>query len=92
MPKIVSDLTKPFPQTTYGMTKYSLEMMLNDYSRKKFIDGRCVRLPTIFIRPGKPNSAASSFASAVFREPLNGKKYFLPVSKEQKIPLLALKF
>ena len=88
MPSVVSDTTKPTPQTTYGVTKFMCELMVNDYSRKRFFNGRSARLPTIFIRPGKPNAAASSFASGVFREPLNGVPCELPVHREQKMPLL----
>lgn len=87
-PPVVSDTTKPLPQTTYGMTKLIGELMINDYSRKGFLDGRALRLPTIFIRPGKPNAAASSFASGLFREPLNGEDYHLPVALDQEVPLL----
>ena len=67
------------PATTYGMTKAMLELMVNDYSRKGFLDGRAARLPTVIIRPGAPNAAASSAASAIFREPLAGKDYRLPL-------------
>jgi nucleoside-diphosphate-sugar epimerase len=88
-PPVVGDETKPLPQTTYGMTKLAGELMINDYSRKDFIDGRALRLPTIFIRPGKPNAALSSFASGLFREPLNGVDFELPVSREQGVPLLS---
>ena len=88
MPKVVSDVTKPGPQTTYGVTKFTCELLINDYSRKGFLDGRSARLPTIFIRPGKPNAAASSFASSVFREPLNGQACELPVSRDQEHPML----
>jgi nucleoside-diphosphate-sugar epimerase len=88
-PPIVGDETKPLPQTTYGMTKLAGELMINDYSRKDFLDGRAIRLPTIFIRPGKPNAALSSFASGLFREPLNGVDFELPVSREQGVPLLS---
>ena len=88
MPSVVSDTTKPTPQTTYGVTKFMCELMVNDYSRKRFFNGRSARLPTIFIRPGKPNAAASSFASGVFREPFNGLPCELPVHREQKMPLL----
>ena len=87
-PPVVSDTTKPLPQTTYGMTKLMGELMINDYSRKGFLDGRALRLPTVFIRPGKPNAAASSFASGLFREPLNGVDFHLPVSLHQEVPLL----
>lgn len=88
MEPVVSDRTKPIPQTTYGMTKLIGELLINDYSRKGFVDGRAARLPTVFIRPGRPNAAASSFASALFREPLAGRTCLLPVSRSQRVPLL----
>lgn len=88
MPSTVSDSTKATPRTTYGMTKYMSELLVNDYSRKGFIDGRSARLPTIIIRPGKPNTAASSFASGVFREPLAGQPCDLPVDRGQRMPVL----
>jgi len=88
MPKVVGDTTKQTPQTTYGMTKAIGELMVNDYTRKGFFDGRSVRLPTIFIRPGKPNAAASSFCSGVFREPLAGEECILPVKTDVKMALL----
>ncbi|HEV8388914.1 MAG TPA: NAD-dependent epimerase, partial [Dongiaceae bacterium] len=74
-------------QTTYGMTKAIGELLVNDYTRKGFIDGRSARLPTVIIRPGKPNKAASSFASGVFREPLNGVECVLPVGTDAVMPL-----
>lgn len=88
MPKVVGDTTKQTPQTTYGMTKAIGELLVNDYTRKGFLDGRSARLPTIVIRPGKPNLAASSFASGLFREPLNGEPCALPVRPETRMPLL----
>ena len=88
MPETVGDLTKQTPQTTYGATKAICELLINDYSRKGFLDGRSARLPTVVIRPGKPNAAASSFASGVFREPLNGEPCVLPVETSQVMPLL----
>ncbi len=88
MPETVTDATKRTPQTTYGMTKAIGELMINDYTRKGFIDGRSARLPTIIIRPGKPNAAASSFASGVFREPLNGEECVLPVATGTLMPVL----
>lgn len=87
MPKQVGDDTKQVPQTTYGMTKAIGELLINDYSRKGYIDGRSARLPTVIIRPGKPNKAASSFASGVFREPLNGVACVLPVGYDAVMPL-----
>ena len=88
LPEVVSDQTKRTPQTTYGMTKVIGEMMINDYSRKGFLDGRSARLPTIIIRPGRPNTAASSWASGMFREPLRGEPCELPVSPDQGHPVL----
>ncbi|HMB74765.1 MAG TPA: D-erythronate dehydrogenase, partial [Kiloniellaceae bacterium] len=88
MPATVGDTTKQTPQTTYGVTKAILELLINDYSRKGFLDGRSARLPTVIVRPGKPNAAASSFVSGVFREPLNGEDMTLPVAAETAMPLL----
>ena len=79
MPTPVSDLAKRTPQTTYGMTKAMCELLVNDHTRKGHFDGRSARLPTVIIRPGKPNAAASSWASGMFREPLNGETCELPV-------------
>ena len=67
------------PQTSYGAQKASAELLISDFSRKGFIDGISLRLPTICVRPGKPNKAASGFFSNIIREPLNGEKAFLPV-------------
>lgn len=90
MPETVSDDTRPVPQTTYGATKAILELLVNDYSRKGFLDGRTARLPTVIVRPGAPNEAASGFASAVFREPLAGRDYALPVSLETRLPVIGV--
>ncbi len=82
-----TDRTKLTPQTTYGMTKVICELLLNDHSRKGHFDGRSARLPTVIIRPGKPNAAASSWASGMFREPLNGDVCRLPVRRDQCHPM-----
>ena len=87
MRAINDDLAKLTPRTTYGMTKVLCELMINDYSRKGFFDGRTARLPTVIIRPGKPNAAASSWASGMFREPLNGNPCLLPVRRDQPHPM-----
>ena len=70
------------PQTSYGMQKAVGELMINDYSRKGYVDGRAVRLPTISVRPGKPNRAASGFMSSILREPLNGQEAVCPVDDD----------
>lgn len=67
------------PMTSYGAQKAMTELLVADYSRKGFMDGLSVRLPTICVRPGKANLAASSFFSGIIREPLNGKEAILPV-------------
>ena len=70
------------PLTSYGAQKAISELLLADYSRKGMIDGISIRLPTICVRPGKPNLAASGFFSGIIREPLNGKEAILPVSTD----------
>jgi nucleoside-diphosphate-sugar epimerase len=82
-----TDRTKLTPQTTYGMTKAICELLVNDHSRKGHFDGRSARLPTVIIRPGKPNAAASGWASGMFREPLNGEACLLPVRRDQCHPM-----
>lgn len=82
-----TDQTKLSPQTTYGMTKAICEMLVNDHSRKSHFDGRSARLPTVIVRPGKPNAAASSWASGMFREPLKGEPCLLPVKRDQCHPM-----
>jgi nucleoside-diphosphate-sugar epimerase len=71
------------------MQKAVGELMLNDYTRKGFMNGRALRLPTICVRPGKPNKAASSFASGIFREPLAGQEAICPVGPEARMWLLS---
>lgn len=85
MPANVDAMTRPVPQNTYGMTKAVMELLINDMSRKGFIDGRVGRLPTVIVRPGKPNTAASSFASGVIREPLTGDVCELPVARDMQL-------
>jgi nucleoside-diphosphate-sugar epimerase len=75
----VHDHTRHVPQTTYGMTKAIGELLVNDYTRKGFIDGRSARLGMVIVRPGTANRAASGFASGVIREPLKGVDYVCPV-------------
>ena len=70
------------PQTSYGAQKAMTELLIADYGRKGVIDGFSIRLPTICVRPGKANLAASSFFSGIIREPLNGQEAILPVSED----------
>ena len=89
LPAVLDDSTTPNPQTSYGMQKVAGEYLVTDYSRKGFIDGRSLRLPTIVVRAGAPNAAASSFASGILREPLNGKPSPCPVGPETGVWLLS---
>jgi D-erythronate 2-dehydrogenase len=89
LPEVVTDGTTPMPQSSYGIQKLIGELLVSEYSRKGFIDGRAVRLPTVSIRPGKPNAAASSFASGILREPLNGVEAVCPVEPETKLWLIS---
>ena len=89
LPPVLDDSTIANPQTSYGAQKVIGEYLVTDYSRKGYLDGRSLRLPTIVVRAGKANAAASSFASAVLREPLNGVPYECPVAPETGVWLLS---
>lgn len=78
-PKIIPDSFHLTPRTSYGTQKAMTELLLSDYSRRGLLDGIALRLPTICIRPGAPNKAASGFYSSILREPLNGLPAMLPV-------------
>jgi nucleoside-diphosphate-sugar epimerase len=89
LPETVPETMALTPQTSYGTQKAIAELLINDYSRRGFIDGRALRLPTISVRPGRPNAAASSFASGVIREPLNGEDAVCPVDASTRMWLLS---
>jgi nucleoside-diphosphate-sugar epimerase len=82
VPDPIEDWTIPQPQSSYGAQKAIGELLLNDWSRRGLVDGRGFRLPTIAVRPGKPNRAASSFMSSIIREPLNGQEAVCPVGRD----------
>ncbi|ACR30933.1 D-erythronate dehydrogenase [Burkholderia glumae] len=89
LPQIVQDDTALNPQSSYGTQKAIAELLLCDYTRRGFVDGRVLRLPTISVRPGRPNAAASSFASGIIREPLNGVESVCPVPLDTRLWLLS---
>jgi D-erythronate 2-dehydrogenase len=89
MPDVLGDGTILTPQTSYGAQKAMGELMVSDYSRKGFVDGRALRLPTIVVRPGKPNLAASTFASSIIREPLVGEEVVCPVERDAEMYILS---
>jgi nucleoside-diphosphate-sugar epimerase len=81
LPAVISDTHEHTPLTSYGTQKAIGELLLADYSRRGFVDGVGIRLPTIAVRPGKPNKAASGFFSGIIREPLVGQEALLPVAE-----------
>jgi nucleoside-diphosphate-sugar epimerase len=85
LPPIVDEKTVTTPHSSYGAQKAIGELLVNDYSRKGFIDGRVFRLPTVCVRPGRPNLAASSFVSSIIREPINGEEAVCPVSTDLSV-------
>ncbi len=80
-PEAIGDEFFTTPLTSYGTQKAICELLLSDYSRRGFFDGIGIRLPTISVRPGRPNKAASGFFSGIIREPLAGKEALLPVAE-----------
>jgi nucleoside-diphosphate-sugar epimerase len=82
LPAIIDDMTVITPHSSYGTQKAMGELLVNDYTRKNFVDGRVLRLPTVCVRPGRPNQAASSFVSSLIREPIQGEEAICPVSPE----------
>jgi D-erythronate 2-dehydrogenase len=82
LPEVIGDEQALTPATSYGTQKAIAELLLADYSRRGFLDGIAIRLPTICVRPGAPNRAASSFFSTIIREPLGGREAVLPVGRD----------
>ena len=89
LPDVVTDATPVTPMTSYGAAKACGEQLVSDMSRKGFIDGRSLRLPTITVRTGKPNRAASTWASSMIREPLCGEDVTVPVRPDSAMALLS---
>ncbi len=89
MPPVLTDETPCRPQGSYGSQKAMCELLLNDYRRRGFVDGRALRLPTIVVREGAPNTAASSFMSNIIREPTAGEATVCPVPPETAMWVLS---
>ncbi|MFO1126833.1 MAG: D-erythronate dehydrogenase [Rhodospirillales bacterium] len=89
LPEVVPDDHIWAPQSSYGTQKAMADLLVSDYARKGFVDARSIRLPTIVVRPGKPNLAASSFASGIIREPLHGEDTVCPVAPETLLWLMS---
>ena len=89
LPPTVEDTHVWSPRSSYGMQKALSDLLLADYSRRGFLDGRSLRMPTVVVRPGKPNRAASSFASGIIREPINGVDAVCPVAPDTLLWLMS---
>ncbi|MGD0472905.1 MAG: D-erythronate dehydrogenase [Candidatus Velthaea sp.] len=89
LPELIDDATPLYPQTSYGAQKACGELLVSDYSRKGFIDGRALRFPTILVRP-EPNLAASTFASTIIREPLLGRETTCPVEPRSVMAVMSI--
>ena len=89
LPARVPDTHLWEPQSSYGTQKAMVDLLLSDYARRGFVDARSLRMPTIAVRPGKPNRAASSFASGIIREPLDGIDAVCPVLPETVLWLMS---
>jgi D-erythronate 2-dehydrogenase len=85
LPDVVPENMALTPQSSYGTEKAIAELLVSDYSRRGYIDGISCRLPTVAIRPGKPNSALSSFVSGIVREPLAGVESVCPVPLDTRL-------
>jgi nucleoside-diphosphate-sugar epimerase len=90
LPDPVTDDTPPAPRISYGAQKLVCEILIDDYSRRGYIDGRSLRLPTVMVRPGPANTAVSGWASAIIREPLAGRDYVCPVRPETRMACVSL--
>ena len=87
----VTDQTPAAPRLSYGAQKLVCEVLIDDYTRRGYIDGRALRLPTVMVRPGSPNTAVSGWASAIIREPLAGRDYVCPVRPDTRMACISLR-
>ena len=86
----VDDATAPAPRISYGAQKLVCEILIDDYSRRGYVDGRSLRLPTVMVRPGGANTAVSGWASAIIREPLAGRDYVCPVRPDTTMACISV--
>lgn len=90
LPEVVTPDTIATPEGSYGCGKLVAEFLVNEYTRRGFVDGRIIRLPTIVVRPGVPSNATSAFISGIIREPLKGIEAICPVGNSLDSPELSL--
>lgn len=87
----VNDESPAAPRLSYGAQKLVCEILIDDYTRRGYIDGRALRLPAVLVRPGGPNTAVSGWSSAIIREPLAGRDYVCPVAPETRLACISLR-
>ena len=87
----IDDATPPAPRLSYGAQKLVCEVLIDDYTRRGYVDGRALRLPTVMVRPGSANTAVSGWASAIMREPLAGRDYICPVRPDTRMACISLR-
>jgi nucleoside-diphosphate-sugar epimerase len=85
----IDDLTPPAPRISYGAQKLVCEILVDDYTRPGYVDGRALRLPAVMVRPGAANTAVSGWASAIIREPLAGRDYVCPVRPDTRMACIS---
>ena len=90
LPDPVTDDTAPAPRISYGAQKLICEVLIDDYSRRGYVDGRAARLPAVMVRPGSANTAVSGWASAIIREPLAGRDYVCPVRPDTRMACISV--
>ncbi|TFK63959.1 NAD(P)-binding protein [Pluteus cervinus] len=90
LPDVIQPNTIATPESAYGMGKLTSELFINEYTRRGFVDGRILRLPTVVVRPGKPSNATSAFFSGIIREPLQGLESVCPIGNSIDSPDLDL--
>ena len=90
LPDVVSDETPPLPRMSYGAQKLVGEVLIDDYSRRGYVDGRALRLPAVLVRPQSANTAVSGWSSAIIREPLAGRDYVCPVAPHTRLACISV--
>lgn len=85
----IDDQTPPAPRISYGAQKLVCEILIDDYTRRGYVDGRALRLPAVMVRPGAANTAVSGWGSAIIREPLAGRDYVCPVRPDTRMACIS---
>src|SRR5947209_10823944 len=90
LPAVLTDETPPLPRMSYGAQKLVCEVLIDDYSRRGYVDGRALRLPAVLVRPQSANTAVSGWSSAIIREPLAGRDYVCPVAPHTRLACISV--